>query len=165
MPIITKAAAKRESDDGKTNTCGPFEAILYSDSGGLSQFGAFVETLPPGSASSVKHWHAHEDEMIYVLDGIATIIEGDEEHQLTSGDAATFKAGTPLGHCVQNRSEKPLSYLVIGTRSSGDTVTYPDHDRVLHFARNDAGETVERRYVTAQGEPATSPYVIDDNGT
>ncbi|GLQ27089.1 cupin domain-containing protein [Sulfitobacter pacificus] len=165
MPIITKADAKRDRDDGKDNPCGPFEAILYSSSGGLSQFGAFVEILPPGSASSVKHWHAREDEMIYMLEGIATVLEGDEEHQLTAGDAATFKAGTAVGHCVQNRSDQPVRYLVIGTRSPADTVTYPDHNRVLHFARDDSGNVVERRYVTAEGAPADSPYKINDNGS
>lgn len=165
MPIITKAAARRESDDGKGNPCGPYEALLFSDSGGLTQFGAFVETLPPGSASSIKHWHAKEDEMIYVLDGVATVLEGDEEHQLTPGDAATFKAGDPLGHCVQNKSDRPITYLVIGTRKEADTVTFPDHDRVLHFTRDDAGETAERRFETLQGAPATSPYVIDASAT
>ena len=131
----------------------------------MTQFGAFVETLPPGSASSIKHWHAKEDEMIYVLDGIATVVEGDEEHQLSPGDAATFKAGAPLGHCVKNNSDQSITYLVIGSRKEADTVTFPDNDRVLHFTRDDTGETAERRFETLQGAPATNPYVIDDSAT
>ena len=37
--------------------------------------------------------------------------------------------------------------------SSGDVVTYPDHDRVLHFTR--APE--DRRYTTLDGAPADRP--------
>jgi len=151
MPKITEATVKRDSGDG---VCGPFEALLFSDTGGLTQFGAFVEILPPGSRSSVKHWHAQEDEMVFVLAGTVTLIEGDGNTTLSAGDAATFKAGHAVGHCLENRSDAPVRYLVIGTRAAHDTVTYPDHARVLQFDR-----VKERRtWTDPDGRPATSPY-------
>ncbi|WP_394153748.1 hypothetical protein [Loktanella salsilacus] len=55
MPLVPKDAARTDSGIG---VCGPYTAVLLSDSGGLTQFGAFIETLPPGSASSTLHWHA-----------------------------------------------------------------------------------------------------------
>jgi uncharacterized cupin superfamily protein len=73
------------------------------------------------------------------------------------GDAATFKAGDPICHCMQNQSESEVRYLVIGTRSSGDVVTYPDHNRILHFDR----ETENRRWTDHAGYPADSPYKTD----
>ncbi|MCJ8333339.1 MAG: cupin domain-containing protein [Epibacterium sp.] len=157
MPVFSKETAKTDSDDGMGNPCGPYRAILFSDSGGLTQFGAFEEILPPGSSSSVKHWHAGEDEMVYVLQGEVTLYEGDESVVMRSGDAATFKAGVPIGHCLKNRSNTEARYLVIGTRSSGDVVTFPDHNRVLHFDR----ATKLRRWTDHTGSPADSPYKID----
>ena len=154
MPIFTADTVKTDADDGADNPCGPYRALLFSDSGGLTQFGAFVEILPPGSSSSVKHWHAHEDEMVYVLVGDVTLHEGDSQTLMRPGDAATFKAGDPAGHCLENRSEAEVRYLVIGTRSDGDVVTYPDHDRILHWNR----ATQSRHWTDHAGAPAKSPY-------
>ena len=45
---------------------GPYAYQLLSDPGGLTQYGAFIEILPPGSRSSFRHWHETEDEMVYI---------------------------------------------------------------------------------------------------
>ena len=157
MPVFTNQTAKTDESDGNGHPCGPYRALLFSDAGGLTQFGAFEEILPPGSSSSIKHWHASEDEMIYVLQGEVTLHEGDDLVSMNPGDAATFKAGTPLGHCLENRSDAEVRYLVIGTRLPGDIVTYPDHDRILHFDR----ETNNRRWTDHHDRPAKSPYKTD----
>ena len=157
MPVFSKETAKTDSSDGKGDPCGPYRALLFSDSGGLTQFGAFEEILPPGSSSSVKHWHAGEDEMVYVLEGEVTLHEGDDRVVMRPGDAATFKAGDPVGHCMQNNSGTEVRYLVIGTRSPRDVVTYPDHNRILHFDR----ESGNRRWTDHAGSPADTPYQKD----
>ncbi len=164
MPKHTLQTAQSEEGDGTDDPCGPFKATLFSNSGGLTQFGCFLETLPPGSASSVKHWHAREDEMIYMISGIATVTEGDEEYLLAPGEAATFKAGVPKGHCLTNRSDAPISYLVIGTRYDRDTVTYPDNDRVLRTRRaaDGSGTVTERVWTTLHGASASG--LFDDAG-
>jgi uncharacterized cupin superfamily protein len=113
----------------------PDRTLWISEAGGLTQFGAFVEVLQPGSRSSIKHWHRAEDEMVYVLEGDITLIEGTTETVLRPGDAATFRAGTPVGHCLENRSAAPTRCLVVGTRAPVDDITYPDHDRVCHRDR------------------------------
>ena len=156
MPVFTPQTVRTDAGDGTNNPCGPCRAELFSDSGGLTQFGAFVEHLPPGSASSIKHWHAGEDEMIYVLSGEVTLHEGDQTTVMRPGEAATFKAGDPAGHCLRNESGSATSYLVIGTRSPGDVVTYPDDDRVLTWDRL----TQTRVWTDHAGRPATNPYVL-----
>ena len=35
MPVFSKKTAKIESDDGAGNPCGPYHALLFSDSGGV----------------------------------------------------------------------------------------------------------------------------------
>ena len=154
MPVFTPHSVKTDGTDDPADPCGPYRALLFSDSGGLEQFGAFEEILPPGSASSIKHWHANEDEMVYVLAGEVTLLEGSETVLMRPGDAATFKAGDRVGHCLQNRSDAEVRYLVIGTRSPGDVVTYPDHDRVLTFDR----ATDTRQWTDHAGAPADTPY-------
>jgi uncharacterized cupin superfamily protein len=91
-------------------------AILVQEP--VTQFGAFIEELQPSSRSSIKHWHSAEDEMGYVLEGEIMLIEGDVETLLRAGDAATFQAGVPVGHFLQNRSTKATRCLVVGTRAS-----------------------------------------------
>ena len=156
MPIIRPDTVRREASDGQGNPCGPFEALLFSDTGDLTQFGAFVEILPPGSRSSIKHWHANEDEMVYVLSGKARLHEGDSVTKMNAGEAATFKAGDPVGHCIENASDSDVHLLVIGTRSKGDTVTYPDDDCILTFDR----ESGDRRWTTLNGAPRDTPYKL-----
>ena len=153
MPIHHNDSVRRESFDGAGDPCGPYEALLFSDAGGLTQFGAFVEILPSGSRSSIKHWHAEEDEMIFMLEGEVLLHEGETKIPLRPGDAATFRAGDPVGHCLENASKNTARYLVIGNRAPKDTVTYPDADRVLHFDRTNS----IRRWTDLAGNPATKP--------
>jgi len=157
MPIHRPDTVTRHDSDGKDNPCGPFSALRFSDDGDLTQFGAFVEILPPGSKSSIKHWHAEEDEMIYVLDGEVTLHEGDVVSSLHPGDAATFKAGIAAGHCLENKSSENVRLLVIGTRAPVETVTYPDDNRRLSIDRV-AGS---RDWTDHAGQPATNPYKLD----
>ena len=111
---------------------GAFESLRYSEAGGLSQFGAYVETLQPGSRSSERHWHEKEDEFLYLIAGEATVIEEDGAHGLQPGDAACWPAGTANAHRVENRSTTPCTYLIVGTRVTHDVCHYPDVGKVLH---------------------------------
>lgn len=130
MTVIKAGTAKSEA--GKDHPqLGSYTAQLISETGNLTQFSALIETLTAGSKSSILHWHSSEDEMVLMLSGTVTLHQGDERIELTKGDAACFKAGDPVGHCLENTSRKDASYLVIGTRKSQDTVTYPGRDRIL----------------------------------
>lgn len=132
----------------------PNRTLWISEAGGLTQFGAFIEVLQPGSRSSIKHWHSAEDEMVYVLEGEVTLIEGNAETLLRPGDAATFRAGVPVGHFLENRSASATRCIVVGARAPVDTITYPDRDRVCHRDRSLPDDI----WTNAAGEPAQSPY-------
>ena len=147
MPIITEATAQIEQITASDTPCGPATGIRFSDSGGLTQFGAFVEILPPGSRSSLCHWHRDEDEFVYMLAGSVTVYEGGTGTLMLPGQAACFKAGDPVGHYLKNEGTAEARYLVVGTRAQADAVTYPDHDRVYHW--NDI--TGDRHYTTLDG--------------
>jgi uncharacterized cupin superfamily protein len=108
------------------------ESVRLSDAGGLTQFGAYVQTLHPGPRSSDRHWHEEEDEFLYMLSGEATVIEEDGAHLLHPGDAACWPAGAANAHQVVNRSGAPCTYLIFGTRMAHDIVHYPDVRRILY---------------------------------
>jgi Cupin domain len=94
MTVISPARMIVE-DRPADGPCGPNRALWISEAGGLTQFGAFIEVLPPGSRSSIRHWHSAEDEMVFVLEGEITLHEGSIETVLRPDDAATFRAGDP----------------------------------------------------------------------
>lgn len=108
------------------------DTVRLSAAGGLSQFGAYVQTLQPGARSSNNHWHENEDEFLYVLSGEVTVTEAGEAHVLHAGDSACWPAGMPTAHHVSNRSSESCSYLIVGTRMQQDICHYPDTGRTLY---------------------------------
>ena len=94
---------------------------------GMTQFGINHLTLQPGAASSLRHWHQAEDEFAFVLSGTVTLVDDNGEHLLSEGAFAGFPAGVANGHHLINRSDAPVSLLVVGARRPGEeTITYPD---------------------------------------
>ncbi len=107
------------------------------DALGLSNFGVNLVTLPPGAWSAQRHWHSHEDEFVYLLDGELTLITDSGEHALTAGHVAGFPAGRADGHHLVNKGTAPATYLEVGDRNAEDVCTYPDID--LHLAPTPEG--------------------------
>lgn len=106
----------------------PREKRALGDALGLTGFGVNLTTLFPGKESSLRHYHAREDEMIFVLEGEVVLRTDEGEQRLTAGMCAGFPAGTTNGHQLVNRSGAPARYLEIGDRAPADTVGYSDED-------------------------------------
>ncbi len=112
------------------------------NAGGLTQFGVNLVHLPPDNWSSQRHWHSAEDEFVYVLSGVVTLISDAGEEILRAGDCATFPKNDGNGHHLVNRSGNVAVYLEVGTRSEEDFCSYPDIDmqidsKVGWFAHKD----------------------------
>ena len=98
---------------------------------GLTQFGVNLSRMPPGTWSSQRHWHSHEDEFVMVLEGELVLVTDSGEEVLRAGDSAAFKAGDPDGHHLINRSSADAVVLEVGTRDPArDACDYPDIDMV-----------------------------------
>lgn len=108
--------------------CRERENRRIGDAAGLTQFGVNLTRLPPGAWSSQRHWHSHEDELVYVLSGEVVLVEDEGEQLLVAGDAAGFKAGVRNGHHFQNRSPADVVLVTIGSRIDADSGEYPDID-------------------------------------
>ena len=100
--------------------CVSRKRIKLGDAAGLTQYGVNLMRLPPGAWSSQRHWHSHEDEFVYILEGEVVLVSDAGEEILRAGDCAGFKAGDRNGHCLQNRSAHDAKILVIGTRHDED---------------------------------------------
>lgn len=110
--------------------CRARERKKLGDAAGLTQFGVNLLTLPPGAWSSQRHYHTHEDEFVFVLEGEVTLVTDAGPERLVAGEAAGFKAGDRDGHCIQNHSNARALLLEIGSRLPEDGAHYPDIDLV-----------------------------------
>ncbi len=99
-----------------------------TDAGGLTQFGAALETLHPGGQSSQMHWEEHEDEFLYMLEGTLTVVEDGTETVIHPGDSCCWKASVPVAHTLRNHSDAPAIYLIVGTRHPDNICHYPGLD-------------------------------------
>lgn len=115
------------------------------DAGGLQDFGVNLMTLPPGGWSSQRHWHSHEDEFVYVLEGELILVEDDGESVLRAGDCATFAKNSGNGHHLINRSSETAVYLEVGSRDPEDLTSCSDID--MKSANSDG------RFVHKDGSP------------
>jgi uncharacterized cupin superfamily protein len=109
------------------------------DAVGVKNFGVNLVRLEPGVWSSIRHWHTHEDEFVYVLSGEITLITDDGEQVLRPGMAAGFPAGVRNGHHLVNRTNEIVAYLEVGDRKTEDDCHYPDAD--LQYRHQDGGFT------------------------
>ncbi|HXA68802.1 MAG TPA: cupin domain-containing protein [Stellaceae bacterium] len=114
---------------------GPFTARLsprqkrvLGDVFGLTNFGVNLTRLPPGGISALRHAHTRQDELVYIIEGEATLVTNTGETRLRAGMCAGFKAGTGDAHQLVNRGQRDVVFIEVGDRSPGDTVTYPDDD-------------------------------------
>ena len=125
----------------------PREKRPLGDALGLTRFGVNLTTLPPGRESSMRHWHSHEEEFVYVLQGELVLRTDAGEQILVAGTCAGFPAGSGDAHQFVNRGSMPAVYLEVGTREPADSVVYPDVDLLW----NPPGQP--HRYTRRDGSP------------
>jgi uncharacterized cupin superfamily protein len=94
----------------------------------LANFGVNLTRIVPGGQSSFRHAHSRQDEFVYVLQGEVELETGAGVEVLRAGLCAGFPAGTGDAHRFVNRSAIDVLLLVVGDRTNGDEVSYPDID-------------------------------------
>jgi len=119
-----------------------------ADHAGLKNFGVNLTRIIPGGQSSFRHAHSRQDEFIYVLQGEVVLETNDGEQVLRPGMCAGFPAGTGDAHRFVNRTASDVALLVIGDRTPGDEISYPDVD--MHAVLAPDGVY---RFSTKSGEP------------
>ncbi|GAM99235.1 Mll2521 protein [alpha proteobacterium U9-1i] len=119
--------------------------LRLGDAAGLTQFGVNVVTLDPGVWSSQRHWHEKEDEFVFMLEGELVLVTDAGEAIMRPGDCAGFKAGVHDGHKLENRSDTPARFLVVGGRDDEDWGEYSDIDMKFWPKRYSGGGGYTRK--------------------
>ena len=101
----------------------------------LTQFGVNLVRLEPGAWSSQRHWHEHEDEFVWILEGQVILITDAGREVLKEGDCAGFKAGVRDGHHLVNETAVDAVLLVVGSRDDRDHGEYSDIDMCFGAGR------------------------------
>jgi len=138
QPAASMAAAKMAADfparTKPSNYPEPFASRMsgrvkrpLGDMFGITNFGVNLTHLAPGGVSALHHSHSRHDEFIYILQGEPTLFTDQGEMQLRPGMVAGFSAGGTAHH-LENRTTRDCVILEVGTRASGDEVSYPDDD-------------------------------------
>ena len=99
----------------------PREKRALGDAAGLTKIGVNYTKLMPGKESSMRHWHTHEDELVYMLSGEVVLVTDAGEQTLRAGQCAGFPAGRVDGHQLVNRGKSPAVYLEISNRDDEDS--------------------------------------------
>ena len=149
MPKIDLAAVPERKGSGYPppfdQACADRIRQRLGNAGGLTEFGVNLMHLPPGNWSSQRHWHSHEDELVYILQGELVLVENGGETLLRAGDCAAFPRGVANGHHMINRSNAVAVYLEVGSRSREDLTTCADVDLMSAAA--------DGRFVHKDGTP------------
>lgn len=149
MPKIDIAAVPERKGSGYPQPldapCAARVRQRLGNAGGLTDFGLNLMRLAPGAWSSQRHWHSHEDEFVYVLEGELTLVEDSGETVLRAGDCAAFPKNTGNGHHLINKSTSIAVYLEVGSRSPDDVTTCSDVDMMSTNA--------DGRFVHKDGTP------------
>lgn len=93
------------------------------DMTGLTGFGFHIIEVAPGDETTEHHVHYHEDECVYVLDGVATALIGDEEVLIKPGDFIGYRKGGQA-HSIRNTGETVFRCIVVGQRLPHDVADY-----------------------------------------
>jgi uncharacterized cupin superfamily protein len=159
-PTNESAVDWTETERGATR----FRRKRLADAAGGEALGASLYELPPGGRSWPYHYHAGNEEAVYVLAGEGTLRVGDESSStrrpLRAGDYVALPAGPESAHRIVNAApdgsdpdpdadRDPLRYLVVSTMREPDVTVYPDSDKIGVYAGSAPGGDPADRSVDA----------------
>jgi len=131
---LTEALAVRnEEKGGAMYPLEPREARF-------SEFGVNVKLLWPGDPSALYHAESSQEGFL-VLAGECTLIVEDEERTLRQWDY--FHCPPDTRHVIVGGGDGPCAVLMIGSRSEGETITYPVSEPAARYGASVVQETGE----------------------
>ena len=132
--IITKEDIEQLEGTAKTHFLNPNAKRINKSLGdvcGLTGFGFHLIEIQPGDESTEFHKHYHEDECVYILEGCAEALIGDNIYPVKAGDFLGYRAGGEA-HMLRNNGNTPLKCIVVGQRLEHDVGDYPKLNKRLY---------------------------------
>ena len=120
---------------------------------GGAELGTSLYEVEPGNRTWPRHYHAGNEEAIYVLGGSLTLYlergadENDgevTEHALEPGDYVALPSGPDHAHEVEARGGDTARFLVISTMNEPDLSVLVDRDAAMLFAGGAPGNYDDR---------------------
>ncbi len=124
---------------------------------GLTRIGIHHELLPPGRRTSYPHAHSHEEELVFVLEGMPDGWIDGHLHRMRPGDAAGFPAGTGIAHSFLNSSEADVRLLVVGDATRPEDRCYCPLNPELRSLFNWWDDAPQRPRGSHDGRPGQRP--------
>jgi uncharacterized cupin superfamily protein len=171
-PKPTRPAIANKDEVAPTETAQgrhQFTRRALGAAAGGRQLGCSHMILPPGAVSFPLHFHAANEEAIYVLAGRGTLRLGEAADCLAvrPGDWIALPCGPAHAHQLVNDGDAPLEYLCVSTMIPVDVWVYPDSGKIGLGAAPPGGGRADRyltKYFRAaadvdywDGEPAALP--------
>ncbi len=128
---------------------------------GAKKLGYSLFTVPPGKAAFPFHLHHTNEEMIYILEGEATLRLGKEELAVSSGTFIVCPPGQDYPHQLINSSKKELRYLVVSTMEYPDISEYPDSQKIGAYVTSAAAGGFRALYK----KETNVPYFDGESGS
>ncbi len=125
--LLTKQEIEEMEGLKKTHFLNPNAQRINKSLGdltGLTGIGFHIIEIEPTFESTETHVHHFEEECVYVLEGEATAIIGDEKFKVFPGDFIGYRAGGKA-HSLINDGERPFKCIVVGQRLPHDVGDYP----------------------------------------
>lgn len=137
---------------------GPWRTrVRGADTGGLLVIGD--ANMPPMSAGPSLHVHTNEDEASYVVDGVLTVVLGDERFDVPAGGVAWLPRGVP--HTFANLTREPVRVVgtVVPAGLEGMWAEYAGYFDTLQGPPDQAAlDEIGQRYgITVVGPPIAIP--------
>ena len=135
-----------------------FERRQLGQAAGSQQLGVSHLELEPGARSYPFHWHAANEEAVYVLEGAGTLRLGEERVAVRAGDYIALPVGPGHAHQLINDSEAPLRYLCISTMHPVEIGGYPDSDKLWVMGGSAPGADPSARFLSRVGRLEDADY-------
>jgi uncharacterized cupin superfamily protein len=124
-----------------------FERRALGAATGGKGLGCSHMVVPPGRSAWPRHWHASNDEALFVLKGAGTLSIGEARVALRPGDYVALPPGPDSAHLLTNDGPGPLEYLALSTMIPTDMTIYPASGKVGLFAGSAPGGPKEARFL------------------
>ncbi len=150
--IISKQEISELPGTDKTHFLNPNAKRVNKSLGdltGLQNIGFHIIEVEPGHESTEFHKHHYEEECVYILEGEAESLIGDNRSAVKAGDFIGYRAGGEA-HKLTNTGTATLKCIVVGQRLPHDVGEYPDKGKRLY--RN-AGQPWNMVDISAIEEP------------
>lgn len=107
--------------------------------GGGERLGCTYYEVPPGRRACPYHWHAANEEALYVLEGRGRLRLDGVESQVEAGAYVACPTGDRGAHQLINDSDEPLRYVVFSTMRDPEVAGYPDSGKIAAMVGTSPG--------------------------